>query len=175
VTSAAASPPFAARAQALSPLGISPLTARFPLSTAALWVCIALFFARVVGQIEVLLLEPAWLPGMPAWYSGLLPYPLLLPIQIALLMLMSVLAFQVTRQPAVARHPGWSKRLRVLALLYFTVMALRLVLTVRFYGADFYLHGAIPIAFHWVLALYLLLWARLRLTHAEMGELPLFV
>lgn len=132
------------------------------LSTAALWVCIALFFLRVVGQIEVLLLEPAWLPGMPAWYSGLLPYPLLLPVQIALLMLMSVLAIQVGRQPHAGCSPGWSLRLRILALLYFTVMGIRLVLTVRFYGADFYLHGAIPIAFHWVLALYLLLWTRLR-------------
>ena len=48
-----------------------------------LWICIALFFVRVLGQIEVLLLAPDWLPPMAAWYSGLLPYPILLPAQIA--------------------------------------------------------------------------------------------
>ena len=30
---------------------------------------------------------------MDAWYSGLLPYPLLLPAQIAILMLMAVVAW----------------------------------------------------------------------------------
>lgn len=113
-----------------------------------LWICIALFFARVVGQIEVLLLEPRWLPEMSAWYSGLLPYPLLLPAQIALLMLMCVLAF---RKRPVA--PFW----RALALVYFLVMAVRLVICVYRYGGDFYLNGAIPVAFHWVLALFLAL------------------
>ena len=58
-----------------------------------LWSCIALFAARVIGQFEALVAQPAWLPDMDAWYSGLLPYHLLLPLQIALLMLMSVVAW----------------------------------------------------------------------------------
>jgi hypothetical protein len=140
-------------------------------STAAvLWVCIALFFVRVVGQIEVLLVGPSWLPPMEAWYSGLLPYPLLLPVQIALLMFMSVLAVQ-DRSDARAgpnaaglrvghltsrRH----KILRSLAILYFAVMATRLIIIVHLYGPDYYLHGAIPVAFHWVLALFVLVWSR---------------
>jgi hypothetical protein len=122
-------------------------------SVIALWVCIGLFFARVVGQIEVLLVEPAWLPPMSAWYSGLLPYPVLLPAQIALLMLMAVLAFR----PAAARR---ARVWRTLALLYFAVMAVRLAICVNAYGSEFYLHGAIPIAFHWVLALFALVTTR---------------
>jgi hypothetical protein len=55
-------------------------------AAALLWSCIALFAARVLGQFEVLLVSPDWLPGMEAWYSGLLPYYLLLPVQIAILM-----------------------------------------------------------------------------------------
>jgi hypothetical protein len=132
-------------------------------SVVALWICIGLFFARVVGQIEVLLLEPAWLPPMSAWYSGLLPYPLLLPVQIALLMLMSTLALRAAgARTTYASHSGvtvW----RTMALLYFAVMAVRLVLCVGTHGSEFYLHGAIPIAFHWVLALFALVCARLGL------------
>ena len=37
----------------------------------------------------------------------------------------------------------------------------RLILIVRLYGKNYYLHGAIPVAFHWVLALFVLVWARL--------------
>jgi hypothetical protein len=70
-------------------------------STITLWICIGLFFARVVGQLEVLLLAPDWLPPMDAWYSGLLPYPVLLPVQIALLMLMSIVAFRTRAVPQV--------------------------------------------------------------------------
>lgn len=122
--------------------------------TATLWTCIALFFLRVIGQVEVLLLAPAWLPEMSAWYSGLLPYPVLLPIQIALLMALCAL---VIRNPPLRSGSGiW----RALALFYFAIMAVRLVVSVGRHGADFYLHGGIPIAFHWVLALFALVCAR---------------
>jgi hypothetical protein len=50
--------------------------------------------------------------------------------------------------------------LRSVAMLYFGGMALRLAVTVRNHGGEFYLHGGIPIAFHWVLALFLLVLAR---------------
>jgi hypothetical protein len=109
---------------------------------------------------------------MQAWYSGLLPYPLLLPIQIALLMLMCGLASRartprrriVGRNVAARRAP---RILRAVALLYFVVMAGRFVLVVYSYGGEYYLHGAIPIAFHWVLALYILVWTRLTCRFEE--------
>jgi hypothetical protein len=124
-----------------------------------LWICIALFFARVVGQIEVLLLAPDWLPPMSAWYSGLLPYPILLPAQIALLMLMCALVVRTRpRDPsAIVTSTGVAKVWRAIALVYFLAMAGRLVVCVHRYGRDFYLNGAIPVAFHWVLALFLAL------------------
>ena len=123
-----------------------------------LWICIALFFVRVIGQIEVLLMAPRWLPPMSAWYSGLLPYPILLPAQIALLMLMCVL---VIRTCPSDEPPGRAATIwRSLALLYFLVMVVRLGLSVHVHGRDFYLNGAIPVAFHWVLALFLLLLTR---------------
>ena len=57
-----------------------------------LWICIALFAARVIGQFEVMLFAPDWLPPMEAWFSGLLPYHLLLPAQILLLVIMGAIA-----------------------------------------------------------------------------------
>jgi hypothetical protein len=138
------------------------LSKEYRVSAAVLWTCIGLFFARVVGQIEVLLLAPRWLPAMQAWYSGGLPYPLLLPIQILLLMLMGVLAIQTrgarSRTNAADRT---ADILWALAVLYVLGMAVRLVLIVHNYGKDYYLHGAIPVAFHWVLALFILVWTRL--------------
>jgi len=127
-----------------------------------MWSCVALFAARVVGQLEALLLAPEWLPDMDAWYSGLMPYPALLPAQIAILMLMSATAWnRRIRSGAFARaNPRGAGALRIVAGLYFTVMAVRLGVNVIDHGAEFWRHGAIPVAFHWVLALFVLVAGR---------------
>src|SRR5579862_5685706 len=117
-----------------------PLSNERRVSTAVLWACIGLFFARVVGQIEVLLVAPRWLPAMQAWYSGLLPYPLLLRSQILLLTLMGVLAVQTRgAQPRMGSSDRTAKILRALAVLYVSGMAVRLALIVHVYGKDYYL------------------------------------
>lgn len=127
-----------------------------------LWSCVALFAARVVGQLEALLLAPAWLPDMDAWYSGLLPYPLLLPAQIAILMALATVAWnRRIRNGSFARtNPRTAGALRILAGIYFIVMAVRLGVNIIDNGAEYWRHGAIPVAFHWVLALFLLVSAR---------------
>lgn len=127
-----------------------------------LWVCIGLFFLRVVGQVEVLLLEPPWLPPMYYWYSGLLPYPVLLPAQIAILMLMSVVVFrEMELNSASYTRPDRSRRwLRITALVYFAVMVVRLAVQFARGAEDVIAAGGIPIAFHWVLALFLLVLSR---------------
>jgi hypothetical protein len=127
-----------------------------------LWSCTALFAARVIGQFEALSIAPDWLPAMDAWYSGLLPYYLLLPAQIILLMVMAVVAWnrRVRTARFAAAKPRVARALRMLALLYFLVMALRLAVDLVDNGTEFWRHGAIPVAFHWVLALFLLVSAR---------------
>lgn len=135
---------------------------------AVLWTCTGLFFLRVIGQIEALLVAPAWLPPMEQWYSGLLPYPLLLPAQIALLMLMSCIALRAARRHSdEQRSEGWQRVVRILAAGYFIAMALRLCIEFA-RGADDVIdaHG-IPVAFHWVLALFLLVFARSARRDAE--------
>jgi hypothetical protein len=127
-----------------------------------MWSCVALFAARVLGQLETLLLQPAWLPDMDAWYSGLLPYPLLLPAQIAILMLMAAVAWnRRVRTGCFARaNPRGAGALRIFAGIYFVVMAVRLGVNVIDNGADFWRAGAIPVAFHWVLALFIVVSGR---------------
>lgn len=134
-----------------------PAAGRSPAAT-LMWICIALFAVRVIGQVEVLLLAPDWLPPMEHWYSGLLPYYLLLPAQILLLVVMAAMASSERLRSGAfaAEHPGAATTLRVLALMYFAFMAGRLVLNVIDHGEEFWRHGAIPVAFHWVLALFLL-------------------
>jgi hypothetical protein len=135
-------------------------------AAALMWSCVALFAARVIGQLEKLLVEPRWLPDMEAWYSGLLPYPVLLPVQIAILMLMSAVAWnRRVRTGAFARaNPRSAGALRIFAGIYFVVMAVRLGVNVLENGADFWREGAIPVAFHWVLALFILVAGRQSVT-----------
>jgi hypothetical protein len=126
-----------------------------------LWVCTGLFFLRVIGQVEVLLLAPPWLPPMDAWYSGLLPYPVLLPAQIAILMLMSVLVFREMQVNTSQAQPArWRLWVRGAALVYFAVMVVRLVVQTARGAEDVIAAGGIPVAFHWVLALFLLVLSR---------------
>jgi hypothetical protein len=139
-----------------------------------LWGCVALFGARVIGQVEALLLAPQWLPPMDAWYSGLLPYYLLLPAQIALLMLMSVMAWnpRVSSGQFAAENPRVARMLRIAAYVYLAAMAARLGLNVSANGAEFWRSGAIPVAFHWVLALFLLVSARAAELPVESLRIP---
>jgi hypothetical protein len=135
---------------------------------AILWVCIGLFLLRVLGQLEVLLLAPPWLPPMSEWYSGLIPYPILLPLQIALLMVMSAVVMRETHAVPHADSANWKRWVHRLALVYFAVMLLRLVVQLL-RGADNVIDaGGIPVAFHWVLALFLLVLAR---RNSTMGRL----
>jgi hypothetical protein len=115
-----------------------------------------------VGQLESLLVAPLWLPDMEAWYSGVVPYSLLLPVQIAVLMVMAVVASDPRiRSGDFARsHPHVARALRMFAGIYFMAMAGRLAVNVTMNGADFWREGAIPVASHWVLALFMLVSAR---------------
>lgn len=131
-----------------------------------LWACTLLFMLRVVGQVEVVLLSPPWLPPMEAWYSGLLPYPVLLPVQIAILMAMAVLsAHDIDTSP---RERRWPTLVRGVAIVYFIAMVVRLLVQVLRGAPDLLAAGAIPVAFHWILALFLLVLARAHRPRARL-------
>jgi len=108
----------------------------------------ALFFARVAGQALVAFAGVSWLPPMGAWYSGLLPYPVLLPVQILILAVQLTIDWQVWRGAGLFARPRRrvGRALRGFSYVYALAMLVRWLVTRT--------HG-IPIAFHWVLAAYL--------------------
>lgn len=115
-----------------------------------LWIATVLFVLRVLGQMLVILVRPRWLPPVDRWQSGLLPYPVLLLSQLA------ILAAQVTIAIQAGRGAGWfveplqprvGAALVVLAALYLGGMAYRLSRPSP---------RLIPTMFHCVLASFLL-------------------
>jgi len=118
-----------------------------------------LFFLRVLGQVLVAFAGVTVLPAMSEWYSGLLPYPLLLPVQLVILVVQGKISLDLARQRGffVVRRPRVGHGLQVLAAVYFLAMVLRYVLTMAWYPERrWFGTGTIPIVFHWVLAAYLL-------------------
>ena len=121
------------------------------MSVPLLTLLLALFIARVVGQILVVLKQPRWLPPMEAWYSGLMPYRYLLPAQIAIIALMVVMI----RQVAIGAPPNRSLAIGI--FVFATIYAAAMV--VRFFVRR---RPMIPILFHWVLAAFLFTYATAR-------------
>ena len=124
----------------------------------ALWLLAALFFLRVLGQVLVAFAHVGWLPAMGEWYSGLLPYPLLLPAQILILTVMLKIGLDFSRGAgwSVVPRPRLAPWLVGFSAVYFAVMVIRYVLTMALHPERRWLGtGTIPVVFHWVLAGYL--------------------
>src|SRR5438552_1580283 len=85
-----------------------------------LWMLSALFLLRVVGQVLVEFFHATFLPPSPEWYSRLLPYPLLLPIQLLILIGMARVNASITRRRGffTASHPGLGRFLVIASALY---------------------------------------------------------
>ena len=117
-----------------------------------------LFALRVVGQLVMQRRAPAWLPPMERWASGLLPYRLLLGIQAVTLLLMTAVAVGIAQGwPAIAeRRPDLGSLLVVVASVYALSMLVRYGLRMARRPDERWLGGTIPIAFHLVLAAWLM-------------------
>ena len=128
-----------------------------------LLVLTALFLARVVGQALVALLGVGWLPPMESWYSGLLPYPILLPLQALVLLAQGLIDRDVWRGHGflARRRPRAGRRLQWLAVGYALAMLVRLIVTRS---------HPIPVAFHWILAAYLFTLGRLQAGDSRAGR-----
>lgn len=132
-----------------------------------------LFLLRVAGQALVAALDVDWLPPMTEWYSGLLPYPLLLPAQGLILALQARVSWDLLRGrgPMAVRRPRLGRILQPLSLLYVAAMAARYGLTMAWYPERRWLGtGTIPIVFHWVLAAWLFTLARYHLGRPGAGR-----
>ena len=128
----------------------------------------------MAGLLVALLVAPAWLPSFERWDSGLLPYPALLSAQ------MAILAFQVRVAMDVSRGRGRfarrrariATRIAVFARVYIAVMALRYVVTMALVPELRWTGHAIPVAFHFVLGAWLLVWASRLASASRLAESP---
>jgi len=122
-----------------------------------LWCLLGLFCLRVVGQLLVVLYKPRWLPPMPEWYSGLVPYRILLPIQAAFIIVMGLAAHGLTSNQGVFAVPSpelgrvviWS------SCAYAATMVVRYAVRMARRPDQRWFGGTIPIIFHLVLAAFL--------------------
>ena len=55
------------------------------------------FFLGVIGEVLVTFFEVDFLPPMAHWYSGLIPYQVLLPIHLLILIVQSKVSLDVSR------------------------------------------------------------------------------
>ncbi|THJ24845.1 MAG: hypothetical protein CAF45_003365 [Nitrospira sp. CG24E] len=123
-----------------------------------LWILLFAFCLRVVGQMLVAFVGVSWLPPMEAWYSGLLPYPYLLPSQLLIIALYSKVCLDFTRGEGffVRSRPLFGRGLLVFGYLYLASMILRYIVQMILYPEARWFGGAIPIVFHWVLASFII-------------------
>ena len=121
-----------------------------------------LFVLRVLGQALVEFFTVDWLPSSEAWASGLIPYPILLAIQLVMLIAMVKIASDVWRQSGffLAAPASWSRLLIGCSAVYAGSMAARYILTMILRPEMRWLGDTIPIFFHFVLAAFLYTWGK---------------
>jgi hypothetical protein len=126
----------------------------------------SLFFLRVLGQALVAFLGVTWLPSMDQWFSGLIPYSILLAIQLVMLVFMVKITADVWCETGffAKRRRSWSRFLIGFSMIYAGAMMLRYVLTMIFRPEMRWLGDTIPIFFHFVLAGFIFVLGRYHAT-----------
>jgi hypothetical protein len=127
-----------------------------------LWLLLAAFCLRVTGQMLVAFVGVSWLPPMEAWYSGLMPYPYLLPSQFLIIALYCKVCLDFSRGDGFFVRPRAMFGQGVLAFgyVYFVAMILRYFIHMSLNPEARWFGGTIPIFFHWVLATFIILFGR---------------
>lgn len=128
----------------------------------------ALFSLRVLGQALAVYVSVSWLPTTEHWASGLIPYPILLIIQIAMLVFMVKIAADIWRGTGLfsEQRASWAPVLISFSALYAGAMTLRYLLTMLFLPEMRWFGGAIPIFFHFVLASFIYVWGKFHARRA---------
>lgn len=114
-----------------------------------MWLLLGLFVLRVIGQALVAFLGVQFLPPMEAWYSGLMPYEVLLPAQMVIVALMAKISLDFMRSRGFFFEKN---RFFATAWLWFGCLYLAAMIA----RAVFLWDHPIPIVFHWVLAAFVI-------------------
>jgi uncharacterized protein len=126
-----------------------------------------LFAARVAGQLVVVLRAPRWLPRMESGQWNLMPYRLLLPIQVVFLAVMGwlVASFLAETGPPTEPEPALGRFVIGFSAVYAGAMVVRYIVRMRRRPGERWFGGAIPIVFHWVLAGFLFVFGSYHASH----------
>jgi hypothetical protein len=129
-------------------------------ATIVLIVLLVLFVGRVLGQILAATIAPTWLPPMNRWYSGVMPYHYLLPVQILFIVVMVAMIMGVESGSGALGTPNATAGRWIMWASY--VYALGMVVrSIRYATAPPEKRGVlIPIVFHFVLAAFLYVYGR---------------
>jgi len=139
-----------------------------------LWVLLSFFILRVLGQLLVAIGWGGFLPPMHQWYSGLLPYRYLLPVQILIIVLYGKVCLSFARGQGflVAPRRKTGRGLLLFGTVYFAGMLMRYPFTMVLYPERRWTGGLIPIVFHLVLSAFILLLGRYHYVKGREAELP---
>ena len=121
---------------------------------ALLWTLLTLFTLRVIGQLAVAAGRASFLPPMDQWQSGVLPYPMLLASQAAILVLLGAVCVQFSRGRGYFVVPRrWlATPLWVAGWIYALSMIARYAVSMAMRPEMRWTGDLIPIVFHLVLA-----------------------
>jgi len=122
-----------------------------------LWLLLGLFTIRVLAQPLALQVDTPLLPRFESWHSGLLPYPVLVLSQVAIILWLSRTAWMFT---TVAIAPRFKLGVVMMALggVYFAGMVIRLLLGATVLRNERWFASPLPTVFHLVLSAYLVLY-----------------
>ena len=129
---------------------------------ALLWVCTAVFAARVIMQPLAAEWEVSALPSFDAWHSEVVPYSVLLGLQLTILVVM-ILGIQVLPRIGTKRRAGWI--VGGIGWMYGFLMVGRTIVGSFNLNAHSWFDGAVPTAFHFVLVFYIM-----TIAHALSGQ-----
>ena len=123
--------------------------------TPFLWLFTGLFAPRVAGQVLVAIRPRRWLPPMEQW--NLVPYPILLPIQLVFITVMLWIDMSFTLNAGIATtvNVDVGNFLIAFSIVYAMSMVIRYAVRMRRRRDQRWFGGTIPIVFHIVLASYL--------------------
>jgi uncharacterized protein len=126
--------------------------------TALLWILLLLFTLRVVGQLAVVLGFAPFLPPLDQWQSGLMPYPVLLMSQLAIIAVLATVCIQFSRGRGYFTRPRtWlATPLWVVGWIYASSMIIRYAIWMTIRPDQRWTGDLIPVVFHIVLASFLL-------------------
>lgn len=124
-----------------------------------LLVLFGLFVLRALAQLVQSVYPVPFLPPFGAWHGAVMPYPLLVIIQVVIIVALTIILWRVRSDAIVPSR--WKYRVCfILGGIYFSFIAFRLFAGLTFLSDHPWFSQSLPAFFHVVLASFILLLGR---------------